>query len=59
MSRLEVVVLMFLGFVRTSKIIARCSHGTRKCVPSPDTAGKTPRYRSKMTARLPPSTAMD
>lgn len=51
------MVLMFLGRVRTSKTMARCSHGTRKCVPSLTTCSFTPDKRSKMTARVPPLTS--
>src|SRR5690242_3460981 len=57
MSLEPVVVLMFLGRVRTSKTMARCSHGTRKCVPSFTTCSLTPDRRSKMTARVPPLTS--
>jgi hypothetical protein len=54
---LPVVVAMFLGFVRTSKMMLRCSQGTRKCVPSFITVSLTPFTRSKMTARVPPLTS--
>ena len=57
MSLLPVVVAMFLGFVRTSKTMLRCSHGTRKWVPSLMTASLTPDRRSKMTALEPPLTS--
>lgn len=57
MSLEPVVVLMFLGLVRTSKTMARCSHGTKKCVPSFTTCSFTPDRRSKMTARVPPLTS--
>ena len=38
------------------KMIGLWTQGMRKCVPSPTTAGRTPRKRSNITALSPPST---
>lgn len=43
-----VVVLMFLGLILTSYRIARCSHGTRKCVPSLIALSLTPKRRDEV-----------
>lgn len=56
-SLLPVVVEIFLGFVRTSKMTAFCNQGIRKCVPSSTTSFLTPERRSKITARVPPRTS--
>ena len=53
---LPVIVGTFLGRLRISNIIGLCTHGIRKCVPSPTTSGFTPRNRSNITALWPPST---
>lgn len=53
-----VTELMLRGRVRMSMMCGVCTHGTRKCVPSPTTSGRIPLNLSKMTARSPPSTAV-
>ena len=47
---------MLRGRIRTSNWCGVCTHGMRKCVPSPRTARCTPLRRSNITARKPPST---
>lgn len=52
-----VTELMDRGRVRISMTFGDCTHGMRKCVPSPIGCGSTPCNLSYMTARSPPSTA--
>ena len=47
---------MLRGRIRTSNWCGVCSHGMRKCVPSPAIVFFTPAKRSNITARWPPST---
>lgn len=54
-----VTELMLRGLVRMSMMFGVCTHGIRKCVPSPTFSGRIPRKRSNITARSPPSTAHD
>lgn len=55
-SLLPVTTGTFLGCERMSKMIGLCTHGIKKCVPSPTTPCLIPWKRSKITARWPPST---
>ena len=51
-----VTELMDRGRVLMSITLGDCSHGIRKCVPSPTDSGLTPDILSYMTALSPPST---
>ncbi len=52
-----VTELMVRGRVRMSMMLGDCSHGMRRCEPSPIGSGSTPWIRSYMTQRSPASTA--
>lgn len=53
---LPVMTGTFLGLDLISKITGRCTHGTKKWVPSPTTVFLIPVNLSKITALCPPST---
>ena len=53
---LPVITGTLRGLLLMLKNTGFCIHGTRKCVPSPDTVCNTPRNLSNITTLSPPST---